>query len=137
MPIVACPNCLNKLRVEDAGPRRQVRCPACQAVFLASAAERVDKGAGPSRRAPIDVPTAKAVPPTDPEPDDAGPEVVEEPEPPKPRRRAEEPADVEPEEPAAAEEPAGPPRSWFGLGVALGALVPVALAVLLWLWLRG
>ena len=117
MPIVACPNCQNKLQVPDAGPRRQVRCPGCQTLFLASSAERVDKGGGPSRRARIDVPRAAG----EPDPDDVGWEPVEDEEAaPSPRRRADEADDAEPDvEPAAAvTRLAGqPPRGRCMIGV--------------------
>jgi hypothetical protein len=122
MPLVACPNCQRKLQVPDAGPRRQVRCPSCQTLFLASAADRVDRG-GSSRRAPIDVPPDRDDP--EPEPDDASWEEADEVEaetPPSRDRRSEEPEDGGPDGPAVAEQARPQLGVWLAVGVLAGAV---------------
>jgi hypothetical protein len=129
MSLVACPNCQRKLQVPDAGPRRQVRCPSCQTLFLASAAERVDRGDA-SRRAPIDVAPDRAE--TEPEPDDAGWEEADEVEaetPPPRTRRSEEPEDREPDGPAVTE----PARTQLGLWLAIGVLAGAVVLVGMWM----
>jgi hypothetical protein len=129
MPLVACPNCQRKLQVPDAGPRRQVRCPSCQTLFLASAAERVDRSSS-SRRAPIDVPPELADP--EPEPDDAAWEAADEIEaetPPPRNRRSEGPEDGEPGGPAAA----GSARPQLGLWLAVGVLAGAVALFGMWM----